>query len=122
MNTVIITPEIKTIIEGNPVAIATVTSENNPNVIGVAFVKVVSENQILVTDNYMNRTIQDVKDNSHVVVLGWNKDMDGYKLIGEAQYFSSGEWVEKVKALPENKGMPAKGALLITVNKIIKSS
>ncbi|KKT71376.1 MAG: hypothetical protein UX09_C0019G0012 [Candidatus Uhrbacteria bacterium GW2011_GWE2_45_35] len=53
-----ITPEIQKIIEENPVAFATVDSAGRPNVIGVAFVKVVSPNQILVTDNYLYETNQ----------------------------------------------------------------
>lgn len=44
--------QIKDLIEGNPVAFATVTAENKPNVIGVAFVKVVADDMALITDNY----------------------------------------------------------------------
>lgn len=117
-----ITPEAKEIIEGNPVAIATVTPEGKPNVIGVAYVKVVNDSQILVTDNYMNQTLEDIENSPNVAVLGWNKKMDGYKLLGTAEYFTSGEWIDRIKSMPENKNMPAKGALLITVSKIIKSS
>jgi len=46
--------EIKTLIENNPIALATATEGNRPNVIGVAFVKVVSDIEVLITDNYMN--------------------------------------------------------------------
>ncbi len=38
-----ITPEIKKVIEENPLAFATVDYDGNPNVIGVAYVKVVSK-------------------------------------------------------------------------------
>lgn len=121
MNKIRITFEIKEIIEENPVAIATITPQNSPNVIGVAFVKVINNNQLLVTDNFMSQTIKDIKNNPKVVVIGWNKEMTGYKLLGKTKYFNSGKWVEKVKLMPENKGMPAKGAILITINRIIKS-
>jgi hypothetical protein len=47
---------IKNLIESNPVAFATITDGDKPSVIGVACVKVVSDNQILITDNYMNQT------------------------------------------------------------------
>ena len=83
--------EIKTHIESNPVAFATITNDGNPNVIGVAFVKVVSDNQILITDNYMNQTIRVIENNSNVCLVVWDKDFIGYKLIGKAQYFTSGE-------------------------------
>ena len=46
--------DIKNLIEKNSVALATVMSDGRPNVIGVAYVKVVDGNHLLVTDNYMN--------------------------------------------------------------------
>ncbi|MFA5987538.1 MAG: pyridoxamine 5'-phosphate oxidase family protein [Candidatus Paceibacterota bacterium] len=113
--------EIKNLVENNPVALATVTENNNPNVIGVAFVKVISSDQILVTDNYMNQTIKDVHKNKKVCLVVWDSDMNGYKLIGEAEYFSDGPWKKYVGQLEENKGLPAKGAILVKISKIIPS-
>lgn len=112
--------EIKEIIENNPVALSTVTEENKPNVIAAAFVKVVSENQVLISDNYMNETVQNIKTNNNICLAVWNKDWQGYKIIGTAIYHDSGEWLDFVKSIPENKDHPAKGAVLIDVEKIIK--
>ena len=115
--------EIKNLIENNPVAFATVTGGgNNPNVIGVAFVKVVSDNEILITDNYMNQTKNDILVNKNVCLLVWGTDLKGYKIIGEAEYFIEGKWKEYVEAMKENEGLPAKGAILVTVSKIIVSA
>lgn len=113
--------EIKKLIETNPVSLATVMSDHRPNVIGVLFVKVVSESEIVITDNYMNQTVTDIKNNKNVCLLVWGKDFKGYKIIGQAEYFAEGNWVEFVKNLPENAGFPAKGAILVKVEKIIAS-
>ncbi|MDD5251747.1 MAG: pyridoxamine 5'-phosphate oxidase family protein [Patescibacteria group bacterium] len=113
--------EIQALIESNPVALATVTAENKPNVIGVAFVKVVSENQVLVTDNYMNQTLKDLAGNNNVCLLVWDKELKGCKLIGQAEYHADGEWKKFVEQMEDNKGLPAKGAILISVSKIIPS-
>jgi len=117
----LITPEIKNLVETESVAIATVMKQGTPNVIGVAFVKVIDD-KLIVTDNFMNQTIEDIKNNSRVATIVWDKDMEGYKLLGEATYFDSGKWVEFVKDMPENKDMPAKGALVIKVDRVIKST
>ena len=117
-----ISDKIKRIVEENPMAVATVMPDGRPNAIGVAYVKVVCENQILITDNFMNQTIKDIAKNPNVVLLSWDKEMDGYKFVGTAQYFDSGEWLTKIKQMPENKGLPAKGAVLVTVNLIIRSA
>lgn len=113
--------EIQNHIEGNPVALATITDGNKPNVIGVAFVKVISENQVLITDNYMNQTIKDIKNNPNVCLVVWDKNFVGYKLIGRAQYFTSGKWKDAVEKIKENDGLPAKGAVLVEVSDVLSS-
>jgi predicted pyridoxine 5'-phosphate oxidase superfamily flavin-nucleotide-binding protein len=122
MNLITIPSEAKVIIEQNPVAIATITEKCMPNVIGVACVQVISNNQLLVTDVYMNQTLKDISANPKVAVVAWNKDMVGYKLLGEARYYNSGNYFEKVKLAPENKDLKPKGAIVITISRIIKSS
>ena len=115
-----ISSELKKIIEENPVAFATVDKFSNPNVIGVAAVKVVSTNQIIITDNFMKQTKENIKLNSNVCLAVWDKDWNGYKLIGNAEYFTDGKWKSFVEKLPENNGFEAKGAILITIPNIVK--
>lgn len=117
----IITDNIRQVIENNPVALATVMRDGRPNVIGVAYVKVVDPQTLLITDNYMSQTKEDILNNPNVALVVWDKKWHGYKFIGQAQYFSSGRWLEMIKKIPENKGLPVKGAILINVEKIIKS-
>lgn len=100
---------------------ATITGDNKLNVIGVAFVKVVSDNQILITDNYMNQTVKDINQNDNVCLIVWDKELVGYKIVGQAQYFTTGTWKEFVEKMEENMGLPVKGAILINVSKIIQS-
>ena len=113
--------EIKELIENNPVALATVMADGQPNIIGVAFVKVVADNQLLVTDNYMKQTITDITSHQNVCLIVWDSNLCGHKIIGEAKYYTSGPWKDYVERMVENKGLPAKGAILIKVSKIIKS-
>lgn len=115
-----ITKEAKKIIEENYVAFATASPRGVPNVIPVACVKVVGKNQILITDNFMKHTRKNLEKNSNVCLAVWNKKEKGYKLIGRAKYFSSGKWMQFVKQMPENKGFPAKGAILVTVSRLIE--
>ncbi len=117
----LITPEIKNLVETESLAIATVMESGLPNVIGVAFAKVIDD-QLIVTDNFMRQTLEDIKHNSRVAVIVWNQEMTGYKLLGEATYFDSGKWLEFVKNIPENKDMPAKGAVIIKVDRVVKSA
>jgi predicted pyridoxine 5'-phosphate oxidase superfamily flavin-nucleotide-binding protein len=106
----------KKLIESNPVAFATVDEFGNPNVIGVAFVKVVSKNEVLITDNYMKTTKSNLERNDNVCLAVWDKDWNGIKLIGKARYFTDGKWKKFVENMSENKGLSAKGAILVTVS------
>ena len=111
---------IKGLIESSALAFSTINPDNTPNVIGVAYVKVVSPNQIIITDNYMKQTKENIEKNNAVCLAVWNKDWEGYKLIGTAEYFTEGKWKEFVEKMPENKDESAKGAILITVSELIK--
>jgi len=119
-----INKELKKLIEGNTLAFATADKNGNPHCIVVAFVKVISKNQILVTDNYMVKTIKNIKTNPEVALITWNKEWKekciGYELRGIAEYFTKGKWHEMIKQIPENEKEPCKGAILITINKIKK--
>jgi predicted pyridoxine 5'-phosphate oxidase superfamily flavin-nucleotide-binding protein len=113
--------KIKKIIENNPVAVATVMGKAKPNAVALAFAKVVSGKEILLTDNYLNQTVKDLRKNKNVCLLVWDKNWQGYKIIGRARYFTGGKWKKFVEKMKENRGLPAKGAILIKVFKIIKA-
>src|SRR3989344_420538 len=100
-----ITKEIKKLIEENPVALATV-KENKPHVIVVADVKVIADNQILIGDNYMKTTANNIKENHNVSLVVYNND-EGWGFEGIADYFSEGKWFKKIKEI--HQGYPAKG-------------
>lgn len=119
-----ISPDIKNLIEQNAIAVATVDEMGDPHCITVVFVKVVSENQVLITDNYMVKTIENIQRKPSIALAVWDKNWEekcvGYGLKGTTEYFTDGKWHEMVKNLPGNKGEPCKGAILVTINKIKK--
>lgn len=111
---------MKKMIEDNAMGIATVDKSGNPHNIAVGDVKVVSKNQLLIGDNYIVDTVNNIKINSNVSLVvwssNWKENCIGYELKGKAEYFTSGKWQEMIKEI--HKGFPAKGAILVTVNKI----
>lgn len=111
--------EVKKIIEENVVALASVGTDGNPYCIAVAYVKVKDE-KIVITANYMNTTINNIKNNSNICLTVWNKEWIGYQIKGHAEYFDEGKWRDFVKAIPENKDEPCKGALVIEINNVKK--
>ena len=82
--------EIKKMIEKNALAFATINEEGNPYVIAVAFVKV-KDDKIIITNNYMGKTIDNLKNNPNISLVVWNKDWKGYNIQGKVEYFEEGE-------------------------------
>lgn len=113
---------IKNMVENNALGFASVDELGNPHNIAVAFVKVVSDNELVVSDNCLNETIENIKRNPNISLVVWAKDWEenciGYELKGVAEYFIDGKWIEFIKKIPINEGEPCKGAILIKVNKI----
>jgi len=78
------------------------------------YCRLVDKNQILITDNFMNKTRKNILSNSKVsIVCGAGEEW--YQLKGTAKYCPKGKWRNIVKTMPENKGLSAKGAVLITI-------
>lgn len=116
-----INEELKKLIESNPLGFASASKDNNPHCIAVAYVKVVSENQILITDGHMITTVKNIGENPKVSLVVWNKDWEnncyGYVLKGMAEHFTEGKWFDEVSKISENEGLEFKGAILVTIDK-----
>jgi len=99
-------------IEKNPIALATSTRLGTPNVSVAAFVKV-KYDKIVITNNYMGKTIANVNQNPHVSLVVWNDKWKGYQIHGKAEYHEKGKWCDFVKSIKENKSEPCKGVIVI---------
>lgn len=115
-----ITPHIREIIEGKPVALATLRN-GKPYVIAITCYKVVEKNKILLCDTYMETTLENIQNNSNVALVTWSKNHEGYQFFGKCRYFNRGKWFQLCKKLKSEKGLPCKGALLVEVGKITRS-
>ena len=114
-----ITDQQKDLIEKSTLSFCTVDAAGAPNVIAVACVKVVSRNQVLITDNYFEKTRANLMSNTSVAFAVWGEhETPAFQFKGTAEYFHSGSWKERVDQLFENEGLPHKGAVLVTVGEI----
>jgi len=110
--------DIKEIIENKIVALSSVTPDNKPHSIAVEINEVI-DNKIIITDNQMKKTVENIKNNPNISLVFWQGE-EGWRISGTATYHSSGKWLDYVKSLKENQGFPAKGALVIKVEEITK--
>lgn len=113
------------LIDGKPVHIATVNTENNPNLAVASDVKVIEENKILISVNEMINTQRNIKYNPNVVLTVFDENYEGLRMFGVAEYYTDGEYFELDKrifdeALFNERGIHIKGAIVVTINKVHK--
>lgn len=117
-----ISENIKTLLEKSIIAFGTADKNNKPNVNAVACCKVVSDNQVLVTDNFFYKTRQNLAENNQVSLSFWDpvdgSNNEGYQLKGVAEVFTEGQWKEMVDNDPNNSGLAHKAGILVTILEI----
>lgn len=70
-------------IDGNPIHIAIVNSSNNPNLSVASDVRIIKENEIIISVNEMNNTQNNIEHNSNVVLTAFNEEWIGLRIFGK---------------------------------------
>jgi len=109
--------DIKNKLENSTIAVSTINS-NKPYIIFILYPKVI-DNKIIITDNYMKTTIDNLKKNNNICIAFYEGEK-GWRINGKEKYHNSGKWLEFVKSMKENEGLPAKGAIVIDIEDINK--
>ena len=117
-----ITDEMKNIAsKAKGFALATATKGGDPHVIPVGFGKILSDDELLLVDVFMRKTLENIEANPKVAVSIWDfEGIKGYEFKGTARIETSGsafdESVRMVKSmLPQ---LDAKGAVIVKLDSI----
>lgn len=107
----------KDLIEKGIVYVATSDTKCKPNLICVMGCKLVAKDTICATDNMMDKTRRNIKQNKQIaLVVG--KGEKWYQLKGTVSYQTKGKWFNFVKALPFNKQYGPQAAVLVKVKEV----
>jgi predicted pyridoxine 5'-phosphate oxidase superfamily flavin-nucleotide-binding protein len=106
-------------------ALATATKDGDPHVIPVGFSKVLSDNEVLLVDVFMKKTLENIEANPKVAVSVWDYDgMKGYEFKGNARIETSGkafeDGVKMVKSMFPK--FDARAAVVVRVDSIFITS
>ena len=99
-------------------------ANNEPNVVPVAFKDVTPDGKLVVGDVFLDTTLKNLTANGGKIAISVYdaKSLEGYQIKGVAEYVTEGDVVKTFKAMVEqmfNGGATAKGALIITPEKVI---
>jgi predicted pyridoxine 5'-phosphate oxidase superfamily flavin-nucleotide-binding protein len=114
---------VKEILENSMWDLAT-CANGEPNVVPVAFKTITEDGKLAVGDVFLETTLKNLKaDDGKIAISVYDaKTLEGYQIKGTAEYISDGAIVDTFKKMVEdmfNGAATAKGALLITPEKVI---
>ncbi len=112
-----ISDEVKKIVEDVKVwAVATANRNGLPNVVPIAYAKILSENQILLMDIFMKKTRKNIEENPNISLCAWNSESEGYQFKGKAQVITSGKlFDEGAKWVKSKEDLSPKAAIVVNV-------
>ncbi|MFC1859007.1 pyridoxamine 5'-phosphate oxidase family protein [Thermodesulfobacteriota bacterium] len=118
------TDRMKELFEKVPaVILATATGDGAPNAVPVGAKKIVDDETILLSDQFFNKTLANLKANPKVAVTFW-KGFEGYQLKGSIVIETSGQRFEEtakwIEDLGNKAGFPlkSKGAVILKIDEI----
>ena len=101
-----------------PVVLTTVDSDGIPNTIYVTCVKKISDSQIVVADNKMNKTRANLKVGGTVSLLYITGEKKAIQIKGTAQYQTSGAIFDDMKTRWLDKKYPGHAAVVIDIAEV----
>ena len=75
--------------------VATATASGEPNVVPMTFARILSDDEVLLMDNFLRKTMENIRANPRVAISVWRQGpSEGYQLKGEARIETAGEVFE----------------------------
>ena len=109
--------DYKELIENHPCHIATVNTNKEPNLSVASDIKVLNGNSILISNNEMINTPDNIVSNENVVLTSFNDKWAGLRLTGKAKYYTSGDYFDICNQYFNNETATPKGVIIITITK-----
>jgi uncharacterized protein len=103
--------------------VATATKDGTPNVIPLGIAELVSDDTVWFVDNFMNKTISNLRVNPKIAFFIWGPEIKGcYQVKGMASIKTSGEEFEemKVKINQKNPALPARSLVIVKITEIFE--
>jgi len=118
------TDRMKELFEKVPtVILATSTGDGAPNAVPVGSKKIIDDETILISNQFFNKTLANLKANPKVAVTFW-EGFEGYQLKGSIVIETSGRRFEETAKWIEDLGnkigfpLTSKGAVILKIDEI----
>ena len=103
--------------------LATSTKDGVPNAVPIGAKKIIDPETVLVSDQFFNKTIENIRSNPRVSLMYW-EGHEGYQLKGTVTVETSGNRFEETARWIEERGkdigfpLRSKGAVILKIEEI----
>jgi len=118
-----LTPEVREVIQNQkPLPIATADKNGKPNVIFVGMWKFIDDETIMIVDNFLNKTANNIKENPKLSMVGYDgESKKSYQIKGSVDYLEKGDHFEEAKSLAESNKLPGKAVVIFHIEEVYDS-
>ena len=103
--------------------IATASKDGTPNVAPLAMVSLHDDETIWITDNFMNKSMTNLRTNPKVALYIWGPEIKGcFQIKGVASIKNSGKEYEEMKADINRKRpeLPARSLIIVKITEVFE--
>jgi predicted pyridoxine 5'-phosphate oxidase superfamily flavin-nucleotide-binding protein len=102
---------------------ATASKEGSPNVIPLGIAELVDDETIWFTDNFMNKTLSNLRVNPRIAIYLWGPEIKGcFQIKGTAAIKNSGPEYDEMKARlnKKNPALPARSLVIVKITEVFE--
>jgi hypothetical protein len=103
--------------------VATASKDGTPNVIPIGIVELINDETIWITDNFMNKTLSNLRTNPKIALYVWGPDIKGcFQIKGVATIRSSGKEYDEMreKINRKNPALPARSLIIMRITEVFE--
>ena len=103
--------------------VATASKDGTPNVVPLAMVRLVDDETIWITDNFMNKSMSNLRVNPKVAIYIWGPEIKGcFQIKGVTSIKNSGKEYEEMKADINRKRpeLPARSLVIVKITEVFE--
>ena len=103
--------------------IATTSKDGTPNVVPIGVVELVSDDTIWITDNFMQKSLENLAANPKIALYVWGPEIKGcFQIKGQASVKTSGKDFDAMKAKinAKNPAMPARSLIIVKITEVFE--
>ena len=103
--------------------VATASKDGWPNVVPIGFVELIDDETIWIADNFMKKTLANIKENPKISIYVWGPETNGcFQIKGDVKLKLFGADFEKMQETVRAKmaKAPAKGLMIVKIREVFQ--